>query len=119
MNWNELVLVADDIVTEFGQPIVITSVSQGVYDTDTGTISTTTTTTNTIGVMFDYGEKDINGTSILRGDKKLLVKPSGVTTITVNDLVTVAGNDYHIISVKQTNPAGTNLLWELLIRGTQ
>jgi hypothetical protein len=119
MNWNELVLVADNIVTEFGQPITITKVTQGYYDTDTGMITSITVDTVTKGVIFDYGEKDFNGTSILRGDKKLLVKPSGITSITVNDLVTVGMNNYHIVSVKQTNPAGTNLLWELSIRGTQ
>lgn len=117
MNWNELVLVADDIVSEFGQPIIIKQTVQGAYNPDTGLITNTVVPISSIGVLFDYGEKDINGSTILKGDKKLLVKPTGLTSVTVNDSVIVNGEEYHIISVTQTNPAGTNLLWEFSIRG--
>lgn len=117
MNWNELVLVAEEIVTEFGQAITVKSVTQGAYDTQTGQITSIVTEITTIGVLFDYGEKDINGTTVLKGDKKVLIKPVGLTNVTVNDSIVINGEEYHITMVTQTNPAGTNLLWEVSIRG--
>ena len=87
------------------------------YSINTGTVPNTVTTKTARGVLFDYGEKDINGTTVLRGDKKLYVTPKGITAITTNDSVTVNGTDYHVTNVIQTNPAGTNLLWDLSLRG--
>jgi len=117
MNWSELVFVADDIIDEFGQPITLSSNSYGEYDPNTGLVTNTVATVQSTGVLFDYGEKDINGTTILKGDKKLLIKPSGISSISTNDIVTVNSKDYHIVSVTETNPAGTNLLYELNVRG--
>lgn len=117
MNWNEMVLVADEIIAEFGQLVTIKQVAQGEYDPATSLITNTTTNIVSKGVIFDYGEKDINGTTILKGDKKLYVTANGVTNITTNDTVIVGTQEYHITDVMQTSPAGVNLLWELKVRG--
>lgn len=117
MNWSELVVTADEIITEFGQPIIISHTSYGEYDPITSESLITTTSETVTGVMFDYGEKEINGTTIVRGDKKLLVTPIGVSIIELGDTVTVNGKDYIITIVTETNPAGTNLMYELSIRG--
>jgi hypothetical protein len=117
MDWSELVLEVDSVIIEFGQAIVITHSTIGAYDPDLGTVVSTDTTVNTMGVMFDYGEKEINGTSIIKGDKKILIKPTGITSIEIGDTITVNTKDYSVITVTETNPAGTNLLYEVSVRG--
>jgi hypothetical protein len=117
MNWAELALTVDDIIIEFGQSITVTHPIYGEYDVDTGTVSNTTATVLTKGTMFDYGEKDINGTTILRGDKRLLIKPTGLLSIEIGDTITVNSKDYSVVNVIETNPAGTNLLFEVSVRG--
>jgi hypothetical protein len=117
MNWDDLVVTSDEIVKEFGQSITIKTVNQGTYDPETSEIINTVTDFITYGVIFDYGEKDVNGTTIVRGDKQLLITPVGLLTIDLNSTVVVQGTEYVITKIKQTNPAGTNLLWELSLRG--
>jgi hypothetical protein len=117
MNWSELALTVDDIVSEFGQRITVTRNMYGEYDVDTGLVTNTQSTYVLNGVLFDYGEKDINGTTILKGDKKLLVQPTGISTIENSDIITVNGKDYTVVNVTETNPAGINLLFEVALRG--
>ena len=117
MDYSALVLEVDEIIAEFGQPITIKTTTIGEYDPITGVVNNTTTNVIAKGVLFDYGEKDINGTTILKGDKKLYITANGVSSITTNDSISIGTTDYHITSVTQTNPAGTNLLWEVSVRG--
>ena len=117
MNWTELALTADEIISEFGQTIVLSHSTYGEYDPALGTATNTVTSTTVKGVLFDYGEKEVNGTTIISGDKRLLVTPIGVTTIVLGDSVRVNGKDYTVTIVTETNPAGTNLLYELSLRG--
>ncbi len=117
MNWSELVTTADDLITEFGQTITVKRNTYGEYDVDTGEVPNVVTTLKLKGVLFDYGEKELNGTTILKGDKKLLVQPTGISSIENTDIITVNGKDYAVVNVIETNPAGINLLFEVALRG--
>jgi hypothetical protein len=117
MNWSELVITADELIKEFGQPMTIKRVTQGEYDPATSLVTNVTTNIGTTGVIFDFGESDINGTTILKGDKKVYVTANGVTSIMTNDSIMIGTQEYHITDVTQTSPAGVNLLWELKVRG--
>ena len=53
--------------------------SGGAYDTTTGKVSGGTTISATVrGVFIDYRESDIDGTSILADDRKLLLQARGL-----------------------------------------
>lgn len=117
MNWNDLLLVADEIIDDFGQSIVITKTTTGSYDVETGTVTSTSQIVSAKGVVFDYGERDVNGSTILRGDKRLYVQASSTNSLTTHDTITFGGKEYAIINVKTTNPAGTNLVYDVQVRG--
>ncbi len=51
MNWGELVLEVDDVITEMGQPITITSVTQGTYDPALGKSTDTVKNITSKGVL--------------------------------------------------------------------
>jgi len=56
--------------------------SGGTYDTTTGKITGGSTVTGTArGVFIDYMERDIDGTSILSDDRKLLLSARGMTIV--------------------------------------
>jgi hypothetical protein len=117
MDWGNLASSADVLIKKFGQTITLSHSSYGEYDPDLGTLANTISIVVSTGVMFDYGEKEINGTSIIRGDKRLLISPIGIAEIVIGDLITVSTKSYTVTEVIETNPAGTNLLFEVSIRG--
>lgn len=112
-----LALTADNIIGTFGIPVTVVTKGIAAYDTDTGSVTSTNTTQTTNGVIVDYESKDVDGTLILRGDKRLLLSPIGITTIKPDAKVTLSGISYNVISVNETNPAGVPLVYDLQIRG--
>lgn len=106
----------DKLLTKFGQSLIITHIANGAYDPETGMAATTTTTQNAIGAIFDYGTKDIDGTLIKSGDKKLLLSPAGITIPTVGDSVTIGAAVSKITMIKEVSPAGTPVLYQANLR---
>ena len=64
-----------DLLTEFGKPVELLRVSNdpGDYDPVEGTFTPAPDTTLTgVGVLLDYAASEINGSSILATDRKML-----------------------------------------------
>lgn len=102
------------LIEEFGQTITITSATT-VYDINTGANAVTETTQTAFGVALDYQTKDIDGTLIQRGDKRLLVK-GDITTPEEGEKITVNGVVWVIKGIKQISPAGTVVMHEFTLR---
>ena len=116
-DYASIATVADNIIINFGVPVIVTTKGTPTYNVDTGTVVSTTTTETTSGVITNYDKKDIDGSLIQRGDKQLILSPIGITTIKPDAIVTVSGISYAVISVNETNPAGVSLVYILQIRG--
>lgn len=114
--YSDLQATANDLLSQFGQQITINTVSVGTYNPSTGQSIITSSTQNGIGAVFDYGSKDIDGQLILQGDKKLLLSQIGITSVKVNDTVTIGSKTYTITNVKELNPAGTNVMYTCNLR---
>lgn len=108
---------ANSLLVKFGQSVTISRNSAGSYNTSTGTSVITTTTQNSRGALFDYGLGEIDGTLILKGDKKMLLSAVGITKPFVNDVVSANGSVFTILSVNETNPANSVVMYELQLRG--
>ena len=100
----------------FGQDMTLTHRIADGYNVVTGTVLVTDTNEAAIGLVFDYGNKNIDGTLIKAGDRQLYLSPTGITTPEVDDTVTIGAGTYTITMVKSLNPAGTTLLYECNIR---
>lgn len=114
--YDDLQITAANLLSQFGQSLTITSKSAGAYNPATGTSIITGSTQSGIGAVFDYGTKDIDGQLILQGDKKLILSQVGITSINVDDLVTIGAKTYTVIMVKELNPAGTNVMYICQLR---
>ncbi|MFZ2407008.1 MAG: hypothetical protein WAW41_17875 [Methylobacter sp.] len=105
-----------------GQSITLTRQIAGAYDPATGAASVTTTTQTGTGAIFDYGNKNIDGTLIKAGDKQLLLSAinaagTALTAPLLNDTVTISGVVYTLVApLKTISPAGTTILFECNIR---
>ncbi len=120
--YSRLQSTANRLLKGKGQPVTITSQIVGVYDPATGSASVSTSIQTGWGAVFEYTNKNIDGTLILAGDKQLLlsaINSAGALLAApqVNDTVTIGGQVSTIKQVKPLSPAGTALLFDCNIRG--
>ena len=116
-NYNNSKTTVNKLLTKFGQSVVITNKTIGSYDPSTGTNTQTITTQNGIAAIFDRGNKEIDGTSILMGDKRMLLSAVDITKPEINDTVLVGSIVYTIkVPLKEINPAGNAVMYEFNLR---
>lgn len=115
--YERMALTADRMLTSKGQPVTITRKTAGTYNPATGSATVTTTTQTGYGVIFDHGDRNVDGTLIQAGDKNLLLSAIGITVPELNDTVTVGGAVYTIVQpLKVICPATTVVMYELNLR---
>jgi hypothetical protein len=106
-----------------GQLVTLTRRIAGTYNTTTGAANVTTTTQTGCGAVFEYGNKNIDGTLIKTGDKKLLLSALNsngdvLTSPVINDTATIGGVVYTLVEpLKAIAPAGIVIMYECNIRG--
>lgn len=120
--YDRLQATANRLLKGKGQTVTITSQTVGDYDPATGSAPVTASTQTGWGAVFEYTNKNIDGTLIIAGDKQLLlsaINSAGILLATpqVNDTVTIGGQVSTIKQIKPLNPAGTALLFDCNIRG--
>lgn len=113
---------ADRMLKGKGQSLTLTRNTAGAYNPATGESTVTTTTQTGTGAVFDYGTKNIDGTLIQAGDKKLLLSAfnsagAALTAPVINDTVTIGGVVYTIVEpLKTVAPGGIVCLYDCNIR---
>ena len=118
--YDEMAAMALEMITEFGQPVTIRATTVGEHDPDTGMVPPDTTTDQTAqGILLDFtGQEFQNNSLIRRGDKKLKIAAQGLAWApTLLNKVIVQGRTWSIIPpMKEINPAGMPILYELQVR---
>jgi hypothetical protein len=106
---------ATRLLQRFGAACTLKRESGTAYDPDAGATVPTYTSTPTTAAVFAMPQKYIDGTLILQGDQQAFMAP-GVEP-KQGDMVTWAGRDLSVISVKPVAPAGVAVLFEAQLRG--
>ncbi|QXI03014.1 hypothetical protein HV782_013890 [Pseudomonas monsensis] len=118
--YDELAVMALDMITEFGQPVTISKTEPGEYDPETGGESPGTTIEQTAqGILLDFtGQEFQNNSLIKQGDKKLKIAAQGLEWVPdLLNKVIIQGRTWSIVPpLKEVNPAGTPILYELQVR---
>lgn len=114
MNYTASAATAARLLAKYGQAVTLRQVVQGAYDPATGTTSQTVTDVQRNGAVFDYGTGTVDGTLIQQGDKQLYMEPGVVPSM--QHRVIVGGVEYGIVTIKEINPAGVPILYELQLR---
>lgn len=111
------------LIEQFGQPITLRDETPGGYDPATGNVADPVIAEQTgSGILQDYtlseraGISNQPGTLIQQGDKKLIMAASGLTMPTLTTKAVVGGHTWTIVNIKEINPAGTPLIYELQAR---
>ena len=118
--YDEMAVMALELITEFGQPIILRDTVKGLYDPSTGKTGPDTVTERTAqGIMLDFTGQEFQTNSLIKvGDKKLKIAASGLSSPpTLLSKAVIQGKTWSIVPpLKEINPAGTPLLYELQVR---
>ncbi|WP_460163668.1 hypothetical protein [Pseudomonas sp. S2_F03] len=118
--YDEMAVMALEMITEFGQPVTIRATTVGEYDPDTGTVPPEAVADQTAqGILLEFtGQEFQNNSLIKRGDKKLKIAAQGLEWVPdLLNKVIVQGRTWSIVPpLKEINPAGTPILYELQVR---
>lgn len=118
--YDEMAVMALEMITEFGQPVIIRLITVGEYDPESGTAPTDTITEQTTqGILLDFtGQEFQNNSLIKQGDKKLKIAAQGLEWVPdLLNKVVIQGRTWSIVPpLKEVNPAGTPILYELQVR---
>ncbi len=103
------------LLTKFGQNVTVTRAVVGTVDPVDGTGTPGTSTTFTAyAAIFNYRKNLVDGVQVLSTDKKCLMQSGNEPMI--NDVVTTADGDFHIVSVDPLTPAGTVVKYDVQLR---
>lgn len=119
-NYAKIAATASALVAKFGQAITVTRVAAGgAYDPATGAVEGgTAVAVNGIGVALDYAQREIDGTIIQSGDRRILIAASLSITPSAGDSLALAGGQMlRVMSSKPLSPAGIIVLHEVQARG--
>jgi hypothetical protein len=106
-----------ELLTEFGQPVTVTIVSpDSVYDPSTSTNVNPEANYPAVGAIFDLNDREINGTLMQVGDKRIYVSAVGVPTVRLDDRVTIGGETFRVVNPNTIGPAGAAVLYDLHVR---
>ena len=118
--YDEMAGVALELITEFGLPVTLRTVTPGGYDPETSETTPETITEQAgQGILIDYTGLEFQANSLIKqGDKKLKLAAKVLTSApSLLSKVIADGKTYSIVPpLKEINPAGTPLLYELQVR---
>jgi hypothetical protein len=108
---------ADRLIRKFGQAATLTH-NATVPASNPWESPTTTTTTHAVQIVVEtYKDGLVNGTSILAGDRKILLSALGLTVApTVKDTLTIGADVWSVVNVKPLSPGATVVLYEIQAR---
>lgn len=107
------------LIAQFGQPALLLDSQSGEYDPVTGEASPGLSTEQAAScILQDYtlnesGAANLAGSDIRASDKKILIAAKGLTEPTLSTKVVVDGDTWSVVNIKEINPAGTPLVYEL------
>lgn len=118
--YDEMAVMALEMITEFGQPVTISKTEPGEYDPETGGESPGITIEQAAqGILLDFTGQEFQNNSLIRqGDKKLKIAAQGLEWVPdLLNKVIIQGRTWSIVPpFKELNPAGTPILYELQVR---
>jgi|TARA_R110000744_G_scaffold6867_7_gene23737 hypothetical protein len=114
--YTDLATTASKLLLDLGQAATWAhNNDDGTFDPATGVTTSGTTTAYTgNGALLDFDVSRVDGTSVLRTDKRFVLEAASVPE--VSDIVTINSIAYQVVSIRETNPAGTVVMYELQLR---
>ncbi|WP_421526310.1 hypothetical protein [Pseudomonas yamanorum] len=118
--YGDLAMVGLEMITEFGQSVTISKTEPSEYDPHIGGEAPGVPVEQVAqGILLDFTGQEFQNNSLIRqGDKKLKIAAQGLAWVPgLLDKVVAQGRTWSIVPpLKEVNPAGTPILYELQVR---
>jgi hypothetical protein len=114
MDYTATAATALRLLTKFGRDLTVRNYTTGSYNPTIGQNVQTYTDTTVKGAVFSFGQGDTSPELIQSGDKKAII--DSTTTPKLEDHLLVGSKVYVIKSIRELNPAGTSIMFELHLR---
>ena len=117
--YDRMSATALNLIARFGQTITLRDTVPGEYDPVSGAQTPGVEVDQPAqAILQDYalqqaGMSYAEGTVIQQGDKKILVAAQGLTPPQLTTTVIADGATWTIVNIKEINPAGTPLVYEI------
>jgi hypothetical protein len=102
------------LLQEYGSNLTVTRPGAATYNPATGILTSAAATTYTVqGVFINYEDRNVDGTVVRAGDRRLLVSTIGTTgTPQIDDAV----GGLKIVDVRTIAPSGVPIAWACQVR---
>lgn len=112
---DNLIVVANRLLTNYGQALTIVRDNVGAFDPATGTVTDNVDTSYTgVGHPSNYDASQIDGTIVQQDDIRLFFYST--TEPLVNDIFTIDAVAYTAQSVRKLKAQGDNILYIVQLR---
>ena len=114
---DEMQQVAIDLITEYGEPIVLQRTIEGGYDPGSsgGTGEEIIIDYSAYCCPLNYSALEVDGTTILMRDRRLLMNKAQEEPL-VGDVATVGGIVYRVMNVNKEVVNGEDIYYDLQVR---
>lgn len=109
------------LIKEHGIALTLRKRAAGAYDNDLGTVTTTNTDYAVRGYFYDYTPDMIDGNSILRGDRRVvldsaLINGSATPEPDATDQIIGLGDMVNIVKVMEIKSGSATMCYQLQVR---
>ncbi len=119
MNYNKLRDKVAVLVGKYGMPMTMRVIVPGVYDPASGSKAAPGTPADypCFGMVGEYTLRDIDGTLIKTGDKKVILSASDSMPDPVKgNLLIMGGETWNVENSRPTAPAGISVVYDVQVR---
>jgi hypothetical protein len=108
---------AHQLLTKFGRPLKVYRRVVGTYDAATGAAIMTEQVLTMNGVVTDYKSSELDGDTIKRGDKRVLLSASGQSKEPlVGDEILIDSVRHMIVNTAHVRPSDTTVMFDCAAR---
>lgn len=105
------------LLADLGESLTLVSVTAGAYNTATSSVTETTANYTFTGAVTSYNSREIDGTLIQSGDRKVIVAASGLAVVPkISDKVTGIGDTVRVVNVRTLRESGETVAYVLQVR---
>lgn len=105
------------LLERFGRSATLNRTTPGAYNPATGAPAAGTTTPHACtAALFEYSQRDIDGTHIRVGDQRAYIAPDIAVTPQTGDTLTIGGDAWSVIASHPLSPAGVVVLHDVQVR---
>lgn len=108
---------ASRLIAQFGRQMTIRKQVVGKYSA--GRAPVREQPYQATGVSLDYSQREIDGTRIRIGDRRVLLAVGGFSAPNTGDEIEIGCSLHRIVDMRPLDPGGTVVLYDLQVRGLE